>query len=146
MSYPDALDYINFLFERLQEFEVAAASNQPKSPGCPQVYSDASLIVFFNHDAQGHPSLSCTTSVDCGSPGVANPPQSDKGSVSGDAVERYKALSPKLAQFITFVGDWATPLGEVFSQEVVYQDKSLFKAKGPVWHATDRAADRVPEK
>ena len=25
MSYPDELDYINFLFARLQEFEVATA-------------------------------------------------------------------------------------------------------------------------
>ena len=36
MSYPDELDYINFLFERLQDFEVATESHQTKSPGHPQ--------------------------------------------------------------------------------------------------------------
>lgn len=59
-------------------------------------------------------------------------------------LRRYKALSPKIAQFITFIGDWAIPLDDAFSQEVVYQDKSLFKAKGPVWHSKDRAAERIP--
>lgn len=59
-------------------------------------------------------------------------------------LRRYKALSPKITQFITFVSDWATSLDDAFSQEVVYQDKSLFKAKGPVWHAKDRAAERIP--
>ena len=47
MSYPDELDYINFLFDRLQAFEVATASDQTKPPGRPYVYSDASLIVFL---------------------------------------------------------------------------------------------------
>ena len=60
-------------------------------------------------------------------------------------LRRYKTLSPKITQFITFVSDWATPLGDAFSQEVVYQDKSLFKAKGPVWHSKDRAVERIPE-
>ena len=31
------------------------------------------------------------------------------------------------------------------SLEVVYQDKSLFKAKGPVWHQKDRNANRLPK-
>lgn len=59
-------------------------------------------------------------------------------------LRRYKTLSPKITQFITFVSDWAIPLDDAFSQEVVYQDKSLFKAKGPVWHSKDRAAERIP--
>ena len=71
MSYPDALDYINFLFERLQDFEVETESHQTQPPGRPKAYSDASLIVFFYHDAQGHPSISCTTPVAHGSPGMA---------------------------------------------------------------------------
>ena len=71
MSYPDALDYINFLFERLQDFEMKTESHQTSLPGRPKTYSDASLIVFFYHDAQGSPSISCTTPVADGSPGMA---------------------------------------------------------------------------
>ena len=47
MSYPDPLDYINFLFQRLQDFEVETESHQTHSPGRPKAYSDASLIVFL---------------------------------------------------------------------------------------------------
>ena len=60
-------------------------------------------------------------------------------------LRRYKAVSSTIGSFITFIGDWAIPLGDAFGQEVVYQDKSLFKAKGPVWHSKDRAAGRIPE-
>ena len=36
MSYPDALDYINFLFERLQDFETETESSQTPAPGRPK--------------------------------------------------------------------------------------------------------------
>ena len=47
MSYPDPLDYINFLFQRLQDFELETESHQTPPPGRPKAYSDASLIVFL---------------------------------------------------------------------------------------------------
>lgn len=145
MSYPDELDYINFLFQRLQDFEVETESHQTKSPGRPKAYSDGSLIVFFvimtlkgvhqfraqHRWLMAHPLWLIRLRL---------PQKPSRVTL----LRRYKTLSPKISQFITFVGDWATPLGDAFSQEVVYQDKSLFKAKGPVWHSKDRAAERIP--
>jgi hypothetical protein len=37
-------------------------------------------------------------------------------------------------------------LGEEFQTEVIYEDKSLFKAKGPVWHKKDMQNNHIPEK
>ena len=47
MSYPDVLDYINFLFDRLQDFETETESHHTNPPGRPKAYNDASLIVFL---------------------------------------------------------------------------------------------------
>ena len=96
MSYPDPLDYINFLFQRLQDFEVETESNQTQPPGRPKAYSDASLIVFFcYHDAQGHPSISCATSVANGSPGMAYSTQADPTTVSRHTIEAIQNLVPQ---------------------------------------------------
>jgi hypothetical protein len=128
MCYPDESDYIQFLFQRLQDFEVATDSKQPNKPGRSKAYTDASLIVFFaimtlkglnefrvqHRWLIAHPLALCTLKL-------------KKIPSRMTLLRRYKALSPKLAEFITFLGDWATPLGNDFSREVVYQDKNLFK-------------------
>lgn len=58
---------------------------------------------------------------------------------------RYKALTPNLAAFTEYIAGsrFATAAG--FRQEVVYEDKSLFKAAGPVWHQKDRLKDHLPK-
>ena len=37
-------------------------------------------------------------------------------------------------------------LGPDFNSQVLVEDASLFKALGPVWHQSDRKANRTPEK
>lgn len=59
---------------------------------------------------------------------------------------RYKGLYSLLQAFVLFVGQDAEPLDERFESHDLYEDKSLFKAKGPVWHQSDRQAGRIPEK
>ncbi len=58
---------------------------------------------------------------------------------------RYKGLYEILQAFVAFVGRDAETLDERFESHEVYQDKSLFKAQGPVWHQIDRQAGRVPD-
>ena len=48
--------------------------------------------------------------------------------------------------FTSFVGWWAEMLSPVFRSHVLIEDASLFKALGPVWHQSDRKANRIPEK
>jgi hypothetical protein len=59
---------------------------------------------------------------------------------------RYKALYPRLQAFVLFVGQDAETLDERFESHDLYEDKSLFKAQGPVWHQSDRQIGRIPEK
>ena len=59
---------------------------------------------------------------------------------------RYKALYQVLQDFIAFVGQYAEQLDERFASRDWFEDKSLFKAQGPVWHQSDRKAGRIPSK
>ena len=57
---------------------------------------------------------------------------------------RYKALYPVLQDLIAYIGQDAQVFDERFDQRHLYEDKSLFKAQGPVWHQSDRRVERVP--
>jgi hypothetical protein len=59
---------------------------------------------------------------------------------------RYKTLYPVLQAFIAYLGQWAETLSTEFDSRVLIEDASLFKAHGPVWHQSDRQAQRIPEK
>jgi hypothetical protein len=59
---------------------------------------------------------------------------------------RYKALYEVVQEFVLFIGQYAPELDEQFSQAHLVEDKSLFKALGPVWHQSDRKAGRIQEK
>ena len=61
-------------------------------------------------------------------------------------MRRYQRVAPAVAAFVEFVGAWAEPVDAACASDVVVVDGSLFKARGPVWHQSDRAQGRVPEK
>ncbi len=58
---------------------------------------------------------------------------------------RYKELSGFLEPLIEYGGKWAEGLGEEFSSHSELEDKSLFKAQGPVWHQKDKEAGHIPK-
>ena len=144
MQYPDIREYITFMFSMLDAFS-ATHEKVPKR-GRPQTYADASLIVFYAvmtlkgiiamraHQAYlfHHPLYlqrcqlpACPTHVTLG--------------------HRYKALMPKLKAFTEYIATSPFAREAGFLQEVVYEDKSLFKAAGPVWHQKDRLKDHLPK-
>ena len=57
---------------------------------------------------------------------------------------RYKVLYEGIEAFILFIGQYAADLSEQFNPRDLVIDKSLFKARGPVWHQADRKAGKVP--
>lgn len=59
---------------------------------------------------------------------------------------RYKALYSVLQSFVAFIGQEMPDLGDAFANFHLVEDKSLFKAQGPVWHQSDRKAGRIPDK
>jgi len=58
---------------------------------------------------------------------------------------RYKALHSTVQDFVDYVGQWAEDLDEAFRNNHLFEDKSLFKANGTVWHSKDQKAGIIPE-
>ena len=144
MYYPDRKEYITFLFSLLDEF--AERKQSVISRGRPKVYSDASLVVFYVvmtlkqiNKIRGqhrwlymHPIMLETLRLPfCPS--------------QATLARRYKALTPLLGEFCEFIADSAVSNGYGFSDALVYEDKSLFKAEGPVWHKKDRLKNHIPK-
>lgn len=144
MQYPDIREYITFLFSMLDAF--SATKEKVSKRGRPDTYPEASLIVFYavmtlkgitamraQQDYLFHHPLwlercrlpRCPSHVTLG--------------------RRYKALTPTLEAFTEYVATWHLTNGGHFPQEVVYEDKSLFKAAGPVWHQKDRLNNEIPK-
>lgn len=59
---------------------------------------------------------------------------------------RFKDLYDTIQAFTCFIGWWAEMLSPDYNSQVLVEDASLFKAHGPVWHQSDRKANRIPEK
>jgi len=144
MLKPKFTDYVQllfYLFDRFEQEELSA-----RRPGRPVTYAHKLMIVFYtimhfrrifqfktqrrwleNHPEQaqalGFQTLPVRTTLS----------------------RRYKKLYTIVQAFIAFLGVWAEELDEAFNSDVLYEDKSLFKAQGPVWHQSDRQAGRIPE-
>ena len=59
---------------------------------------------------------------------------------------RYKRLYELLQLFVFYIGQNKSGLAEQLDQSHLVEDKSLFKARGPVWHERMRKAGRIPPR
>lgn len=59
---------------------------------------------------------------------------------------QFKKLGDVISEFVAYVGNEVADLDEAFANNHLVEDKSLFKADGPVWHQSDRKAGRIPPK
>ena len=144
MQYPDIKEYITFMFSMLDEFFISEEDISKR--GRPQTYPDASLIVFYTvMTLKGITAMRAQQTylfhhplwlARCRLP--ACPTHVTLG-------RRYKALTPKLQAFTEYIATSRFAKQAGFLQEVVYEDKSLFKAAGPVWHQKDRLNDYLPK-
>ena len=144
MYYPDRKEYITFVFSLLDAF--AETKQTLINTGRPKTYSDVSLVVFYatmtlkqinttraqHRWLYTHPVMLETLRLPfCPS--------------RSTLARRYKALLPYLSEFCEFIAEWAVSNGYGFSHDLAYEDKSLFKAEGPVWHKKDRAKNHIPK-
>lgn len=121
MPHPNKDDYITFLLNLIDEFQ--DAQTQTKQPGRPFDYEDRSLICFFiimilkrcfafkamNRWLELNPNEAQKI-------GFSNIPS--RSTLS----RRFKALYETIKRLVAFIGQWASPLGEEFSAEVIYSD------------------------
>jgi len=147
MKQPTMAGYVEIigtLFERFEQYQQLQMSSKL---GRPYTYSEKVLIIFFmvmqfrrifkfkaqQRWLEKHPELRQEL-------GFNRIPHRTTLS------RRYKQLYDTLQDFIAFLGQYAATLDEQFSQADLVEDKSLFKALGPVWHQKDREVGRIPEK
>lgn len=142
---PNFNDYVGLIYNRFEAF--TQASDAVRKMGHPFVYEQRSMIVFFmgmqfkriSHFKsqwrwlKTHPEMLRIL-------GWEQPP--DRSTLS----RRYKKLYGVLQDFIQFLGKNSQALGEDLKTDHLYEDKSLFKAQGPVWHQSDRQVGRIPDK
>jgi hypothetical protein len=143
MEEPTFTDYVTLIFTLFDRFVQA----NPAWDSQRFTYKQREMIVFFMVMQQRqisafkaqrrwlatHPTERCQL-------GWSSVP--DRTTLS----RRYKTLYPLLQAFVLFVGQDAETLDERFESRNLYEDKSLFKAQGPVWHQSDRQAGHIPEK
>jgi hypothetical protein len=150
MSHPTLEDYITTLkalFNRFYESESESELNpiHPKG-GHPFIYQQLSMLIFFiimntkrifqfksqhrwliNHQQEakiiGFETLPSRSTLS----------------------RRYKQLEKALQDFIKFIAHWAKELDELFGSDILFEDKSLFKAKGNVWHIQDQKENIIPK-
>ena len=144
MRYPDINDYIRFLFSMLDDFFNTQA-NVRKS-GRPQTYSEAALIVFYaTMTLKGVTAMRAQHNWLFHHPVMLERFQLPRCPSHVTLGRRYKALLPQLNAFTEYIAASSVAKTTGFLQEVVYEDKSLFKAAGPVWHQKDRLKDHLPK-
>ena len=146
MSYPDKKYYITFFFQLYNDFEMSIKSNQTKGKGRRKTYADSSFIVFFaimelrginrfkaqHRFFQTHPDELKQFKFKS---------VPDRTTLS----RRYKQLTPSIEKFVAYLGDLGVSLDTQTPRDVVYEDKSLYKAQGSVWHQKDRKENHIPE-
>lgn len=144
MKYPDMIEYITFLFSVLDEF--LGTTEKVSKRGRPETYADASLIVFYAiMTLKGITAMRAQQDYLFHHPVYLERCRLPECPSHVTLGRRYKALTPTLQAFTEYVATWSLSKRGHFRQEVVYEDKSLFKAAGPVWHQKDRRNNEIPK-
>ena len=147
MNKPTFADYVQIICTLFDQFEQHRRPQQGAKIGKPYSYSEKLMTVFFvimqfrrifkfktqRRWLAEHPELWAVLGFSC---------LPHRTTLS----RRYKKLYETLQQFIRYLGQYASELSESFSQAHLVEDKSLFKALGPVWHQKNRQAGYIPEK
>ncbi len=142
---PSFNDYVALIYNRFDAFTQASAT--VSKVGHPFVYQQQSMIVFFmwmqfKRITQFKSQWRWLKAHREALPVLRWIRIPDRSTLS----RRYQALYPVLADFVQFLGQSSTVLGDDLKNDHLYEDKRLFKAQGPVWHQSDRQAGRIPDK
>lgn len=142
---PTFNDYVALIYNRFEAF--VQSSGEVTQVGHPYVYQEQSMIVFFMW-MQFKKIDGFKTQW-----GWLKHHRSELGVLKWDTVphrttlsRRYKALYGVIQDFIAFLGQTSAALGRDLRTKHLNEDQSLFKARGPVWHQSDRQQGRIPAK
>ena len=143
MPHPTLEDYVPTLRHLYGGFSESEAS--PKR-GHPFDYDQVSMIVFFfiMHARRCFRSKAQRRWLE-NHPEAVKMIGFNKIPSRWTLSRRYKKLASVLEAFIRFIGRWAEELDEAFRNDALFEDKSLFKAQGPVWHREDQKRGHIPD-
>lgn len=146
MDKPTMTDYINLIFTLFEKFE-QQMNQQSAKKGKPFTYSQQCFIVLFIilHFRRIF-KFKAQRAWLVEHPKIVKQLKWEEVPHRTTFSRRYKALYPTLQAFILFVSQVAADLGDELANYHLVEDKSLFKAQGPVWHQSDRKEGRIPEK
>ena len=146
MSYPDPTfdDYVQVMRSVFRKYQQSTLIRRGR--GRMFTYSQITLILFFaimafkgiykfkaqNRWLRNHKQ----EAKSLGFPGIPH-----RTTLS----RRYKDMYITVQEFVDYVGQWAEDLGEAFRSDHLFEDKSLFKAHGPVWHSKDQKTGVIPD-
>lgn len=145
MDQPTLADYAHLIFTLFDRFVQTNPVGLRYQNLCTYRYRE--MIIFFmllqfrriyefkaqHRWLQAHPAIQMLLNFET---------VSDRTTLS----RQYKRLGFVITQFTAFVGEEVADLDEAFANRHLTEDKSLFKADGPVWHQSDRCQGRVPKK
>ena len=146
MAYlPTLTDYAGLIINLFSHFN-QDCQNQRTKHGRPLTYTQDSFIIFFTimqyrglytfksqrRWLHQHPQALRTL-------GWSRPPH--RTTIS----RRYKSLYALIQRFIVFVSQWVSDMDRRFSLNHLVEDKSLFKARGPLWHQRHRRQGVIPD-
>jgi hypothetical protein len=141
---PHFNDYVELIYNRFEAFTQASASANPA--GHPLVYPHKSMIVFFMW-MQFKRIYSFKTQWKW----LQQPPEAlavlgwEKVPHRTSLSRRYKQWYALLDELVVYLGQASRDLGDELKSAHLYEDQSLFKAHGPVWHQSDRQQGRIPD-
>ena len=144
MENPTLTDYVRIIFTL---FDMFAQQQSESKRGRPFTFAEKSMVALFvlcqfrrifRFKAQrrwldAHPELGLVLQL-------KSVPHRTTLS------RRYKQLYATIQAFIAFIGQYAATLDPAFHEAHLVEDKSLFKALGPVWHQADRQVGHIPDK
>ncbi len=137
-------DYVALIYNRFEAF--TQASEIVQRMGRPFVYEHKSLIVFFMW-------MQCKRNYHFKTqwrwlkqhPEALAMLEWEQVPHRTTLSRRSKQLYTVIEDFVRYLGQVSGALGEELQTAHLYEDKSLFKAQGPVWHQSDRKQDRIPD-
>ena len=142
---PMLTDYVDLIMRLFTLFDQYRSERQHSRTGRPYTYSDGSFIVLFiimhyhrifEFKAQRrwldmHPEMVQLL-------GWERIPH--RTTIS----RRYKALYGVVVEFMLFISQHMCGIADQFDDSHLVEDKSLFRARGPVWHQKHRRRGYVP--
>ena len=144
---PQLTDYVRLIIELFDRFRQERSASADAKLGRPFTFSEDSFVIFFML-MQYRRIHACKSQWRWlhKQPEVVEMLGWEQIPHCTTIGRRYKRLYELLQAFVFFIGQDRSGLAEQLDQSHLVEDKSLFKARGPVWHERMRQAGRIPPK